>query len=145
MTAQGSPCKVLLGNGFPSPSLQARVFTPLPLTRVPNTEAGRASLRLQASPSAVPEKTLAASDYGWRGPGAAIRGPQRPQRPAGKHRGPGRGWSAPGLGGDRVLPGTGSPRGLPAFPLQRPGRGEPASRVGGRPTLPAELTDSPPN
>ena len=60
MTAQGSPCKVLLGDGFPSPSPQAGGFhlpppLPLPLTPVPNTEAGRASLRLQASPSAVPE------------------------------------------------------------------------------------------
>lgn len=57
-----------------SPPLPSRrgVFTPLPLTRVPNTEAGRASLRLQASPSAVPEKTLAASDYGWRGPRSGV-------------------------------------------------------------------------
>lgn len=33
------------------------------LTGVPNTEAGRASVRIQASPRAEPEKTLSTSDY----------------------------------------------------------------------------------
>lgn len=45
---------------------------PPPPPPVPTTEAGRASVRLQAWPSAEPEKTLAASYYtrtrGWRGP-----------------------------------------------------------------------------
>ena len=92
VTARSSPCKVLLGDGFPSPSPQAGGFhlpppPPLPLTPVPNTEAGRGSLRLQASPSAVPEKTLAASDYRSRGPGAAIWGPPTPAAAGGEAQG----------------------------------------------------------
>lgn len=90
-------------------------------------------------------KTLAALDYGWRGPGAAIWGPPTPAAAGGEAQGSRTRLVRPGLGGDKVLPGTGSPRGLPDFPLRRPGRGESASRVGGRPAYPAELTNSPQN
>lgn len=135
------------GDGFgPAGASPPAASRPHPLTPVPNTEAGRASVRLRASPSAEPEKTLAASDYtpqpGWGvdgdpgadlahnaapAPRASQRGSDRPARP-----GP--------LGGDKVPPGpgtreprgSGSLRGLPAFPLELPGRSEAGSPVGMR-------------
>lgn len=82
------------GDGFgPAGASPPAAFRPHPLTPVPNTEAGRASVRLRASPSAEPEKTLAASGYtpqpGWGvdgDPGADLAHNAAPA-PAGEPKG----------------------------------------------------------
>lgn len=131
-TAQGAP-QGPFGDGF-----RPRRASPTaaPLTPVPNTEDGcLASVRLQASPSAQPEKTLAASGYTralGSGAGARIL-PQTPlHRPAAEQRGLGRaGVPCPPVATrSRQAAGAGSLRRLPAFLLQLPGRGEAGSPDG---------------
>ena len=72
-------------------------------------------MRLQAWPSAEPEKTLAASDYtrtrGWRGPELGSGTP--PHAPTSsvarrEAKGSRTGWPAPALGRDKVPPGPGT-------------------------------------
>lgn len=95
-TAQSAPSGPL-GDGF-RPGVP-----PLPShPPYPGSKYGSwtCSVRLQASPSAEPEETLAASDYtapGGGGVEARVR-PGPPHRPAGEQRGgvPRTGWPAPG-------------------------------------------------
>lgn len=102
LKAQGVPKKPF-GDGFsPVEASPTAASHPHPLTPIPNTEAGRASVRLRASPSAEPEKPLAASDYtrspggGCTGTGAPIA-PTTPHRPRGRAKGAPPGWPVPAL------------------------------------------------